>query len=105
MPPTPTPAPGGWNGWSGWGGDDWRWQRRQERWQRRAERWQQRQADGHYHRDRGGPGLVFGLILIVGGGLLAWHQIDPNFDLGLTWPVFVIAIGAILVASSIRAKD
>ena len=98
----PTPAPGG---WSGWGGDDWRWQRRQERWQRRAERWQQRQADGHYHRDRGGPGLVFGLLLIVGGGLLAWHQIDPSFDLGLTWPVFVMAIGAILVGSSIRARD
>jgi len=102
VPPTPTP-PQGW-GW-GWGGDDWRWQRRQERWQRRAERWQQRQADGHYQRDRGGPGLVFGLILILGGGLLAWHQIDPSFDLGLTWPVLVIVVGAILVVSSIRAKD
>ena len=102
-----TGAPGtgspGWGG--GWWGDDWRWQRRQERWQRRAERWQQRQADGHYHRDRGAPGLVFGLILIIGGGLLAWHQIDPSFDLGLTWPVLVIAVGAILVGSSIRSRD
>jgi phage shock protein C len=102
VPPAPA-QPQGW-GW-GWGGDDWRWQRRQERWQRRAERWQQRQADGHYHRDRGGPGLVFGLLLILGGGMLAWHQIDPRFDLGLTWPVLVIVVGVILVASSIRAKD
>lgn len=103
----PGGAPGtGMPGWGGgWWGDDWRWQRRQERWQRRAERWQQRQANGHYHRDRGGPGLVFGLILIIGGGLLAWHQIDPSFDLSLTWPALVIAVGAILVGSSIRSKD
>jgi phage shock protein C len=95
----PPPAPGGW--WN----EDWRWQRRQERWQRRAERWQQRQADGHWQRERGGPGMVFGLLLILGGGLLAWHQFDPNIDLGLTWPVIVIALGAILVASSFRARD
>jgi len=91
----PTPA--------GWWGYDWRAQRRQERWQRRAERWQQR-AEG---RDRGynGPGLVFGLLLILVGGMLAWHQFDPNFDLNLTWPVVVIAFGAILVISSLRFRD
>jgi phage shock protein C len=97
-PGMPSPAPGGW--WS----NDWRWQRRQERWQRRAERWQQK-AERHEYRDYGGPGLVFGLLLILGGGMLAWHQFDPNFDLGLTWPVLVIAVGAILVISSIRRAD
>lgn len=93
-----SPAQGGW--WS----NDWRWQRRQERWQRRAERWQRR-AERHEYTDYRGPGLVFGLLLILGGGMLAWHQFDPNFDVNLTWPVLVIALGAILVISSIRRAD
>ena len=97
MPPAPTPG--------SWWSNDWRWQRRQERWQRRAERWQQRYNNPYEDRGRGGAGLVFGLLLILGGGMLAWHQIDPSFDLGLTWPVLVIAIGAILVISSIRRAE
>jgi phage shock protein C len=88
-------VPGG--GWA----NDWRSQRRQDRWQRRAERWQQR-AEGR--RDRG-PGLVFGALLILVGGLLAWHQIDPNIDLNLSWPIVIIAFGVILVASSVRRTD
>jgi phage shock protein C len=89
VPPMPTPgvAPAA----GGWWGNDWRSQRRAERWQRRADR-----------RERGGAGLVFGLLLILVGGLLAWHQIDPAFDLNITWPVVVIAFGAILVVSSLR---
>ena len=88
----------------GWG---WRTQRDQERWQRRQERWQRRQErwQGYADRDeRGGPGLVFGLLLILGGGILAWHQFDPGLDLALTWPVLIIALGAILVVSSFRAR-
>jgi phage shock protein C len=73
---------------------DWRWQRRADRWQRRAERWER--------RERGNGGLIFGLLLIVVGGLLAWHQVDPNVDLGLLWPLGVIALGILLVASSFR---
>ncbi len=91
------PAPGGWWGY------DWRNQRRDERWQQRAERWQQR-AERHEYRGYGGPGLVFGLMLILVGGMLAWHQVDPSFDLNLTWPVVVIAFGAILVVSSFRVR-
>lgn len=100
VPGTPSPAapvPGG-----PWGGD-WRSQWRQERWQARAERWQQR-ADRH-ERGYGGPGLVFGLFLILVGGMLAWHQFDPNFDLNVTWPVVIIAFGGILVLSSLRFRD
>jgi len=100
VPGTPSPAapvPGG-----PWGGD-WRSQWRQERWQARAERWQQR-ADRH-ERGYGGPGLVFGLFLILVGGMLAWHQFDPNFDLSVTWPVVIIAFGGILVLSSLRFRD
>ena len=97
-PPTGAPA-------AGWGwGYDWRTQRRQERWQRRAERWQQR-AERHEYRSYGGPSLVFGLLLILVGGMLAWHQVDPNFDLNITWPVVVIAFGALLVVSSLRFRD
>ena len=87
--PGQPPAPNA--GWTG----DWRSQRRQERWQRRADRMEAR-------RERGGPGLVFGLLLILVGGLLAWHQVDPNFDLNVTWPVVIVAFGVILVASSVR---
>jgi phage shock protein PspC (stress-responsive transcriptional regulator) len=97
-----TPPPAG-PAQAGWWGYDWRSQRRQERWQRRAERWQQR-ADGREYRGYGGPGLVFGLLLILVGGMLAWHQYDPNFDLNLTWPVVAIAFGAILVVSSLRFR-
>jgi phage shock protein PspC (stress-responsive transcriptional regulator) len=94
----PTAAPGGW--WS----NDWRWQRRADHWQRRAERRQQRAERYEYH-SYGGPGLVFGLLLVLIGGMLAWHQLDPNFDLNLTWPILIIAFGAILVASSFRFRD
>ena len=105
----PPPAPGGWqSGWQGWQGgpwnNDWRSQRHQERWQRRQERWQQRTEDAGYH-SFGGPGIVFGLMLVLVGGLLAWHQFDPNFDFNVTWPVAIIALGAILVASSLRFKS
>jgi phage shock protein C len=85
QPPTPNA------GWT----NDWRSQRRQDRWQRRADRMEAR-------RERGGSGLVFGLLLILVGGLLAWHQVDPTFDVNITWPVVIVAFGLILVVSSIR---
>lgn len=95
----PAPAPGGW--WA----DDWRSQRRQERWQNRAERWQQRAERHEMRHGHGGPGLVFGLLLILVGGMLVLNQVLPNFPLNLTWPVVIIALGAILVVSSVRFRD
>jgi phage shock protein C len=96
-PPTP-PAPGGW-----WGNDS-GWQGRQDRWQRRAERWQQRaerRAERDQYRTFGGPGLIFGILLILAGGLLVLNQFVPNFNVNLTWPIVIIALGVILVASSV----
>jgi phage shock protein C len=90
--PGQPPAPN-----AGWP-TDWRSQRRQERWQRRADR-----RDARV--ERRGSGLVFGLLLILVGGLLALHQIDPNFDVNITWPVVIIAFGLILVVSSIRRNQ
>jgi len=95
----PAPAPGGW-----WG-NDWKSQRRQERWQNRAERWQQKAERRELRRSRGGPGLVFGLLLILVGGMLVLNQLLPNFPVNLTWPVVIIALGAILVVSSVRFGD
>ena len=76
----------------GW---DWRWQARQDRWQRRADRWQRR------GERRGSGGLVFGVLLIVIGGLVAYHELFPQVDLNLAWPIAIIAFGAFLVLSSI----
>ena len=95
----PAPAPGGW-----WG-DDWRSQRRQERWQNRAERWQQRAERHELRHGHGGPGLVFGLLLILIGGMLVLNQVLPNFPINLTWPVVIVALGVILVVSSVRFRD
>ena len=74
---------------------DWRSQRRQERWQRRQERWQYRAEN------RGGGAIAFGLLLIILGGAFAWNQIDPRFNLSLAWPVAIMAVGAILIVSSV----
>ncbi len=97
-PPVQGFAPGA--GWQG----DWRWQRHQDRWQRQAERWQRRAERFEGRRERG-PSLVFGLLLILVGGMLAWHQIDPKVDLSLSWPIVIIAFGAILVGSSLHIRD
>ncbi len=108
MPGTPPPSPGGW-----WG-NEWGWQGRQSRWQqhaeRRAERWQQRaerRAERDQYRSYGGPGLAFGVLLIIAGGLLALNQFIPNFGFNVTWPLLIIALGVILVASSVgfRHRD
>lgn len=89
--PMPGPIPGPNPGW-GW---DWRWQSRQDRWERRAARWD------HRAERRGSGGIVFGALLIVVGGLIAWHEIDPALDLNLAWPIAIVAFGVFLVVSSI----
>jgi phage shock protein C len=67
---------------------DWRSQRRQERWQCRSE-------------SRGGGAIAFGLLLIILGGAFAWNQIDPRFNLSLAWPIAIMAVGAVMIVSSV----
>lgn len=74
---------------------DWRSQRRQERWQHRQERWQRRSES------RGGGAIAFGLLLIILGGAFAWNQIDPRFNLSLAWPIAIMAVGAVMIVSSV----
>jgi len=62
-----------------------------------------RARNREYH-SYGGPGLFFGLMLVLVGGLLAWHQFDANFDLANVWPIAIIAFGAILVSTSFRFR-
>jgi phage shock protein C len=83
-------TPGAVPGWGSPWATDWRAQRRQDRAARRAE--------------EGGrsKGLILGLFLILIGALLAWHQVDPNFDLNVTWPIVIVAFGAVLILSSFR---
>ncbi|MFI5259477.1 MAG: PspC domain-containing protein [Candidatus Limnocylindrales bacterium] len=94
-PGTTAPGSTGAPAAGGWWGSDWRSQRRAERWQRRAER-------HAYRNEHGGPGLVFGLLLILVGGLLVLQQAVPSFNVNLTWPIVIIGLGAILIASSLR---
>jgi phage shock protein PspC (stress-responsive transcriptional regulator) len=90
------PGPGPTPGW------DWRWQSRQDRWQRRADRWQQRNERWQERSERrGSGGILFGVLLIVIGGLLAWHTVDPQLDLNLAWPIAAIVFGVFLVVSSV----
>ncbi len=90
--PTPNVAPG-WD-WSSQSRQD-RWQRRADRWQRRADRWQER------GESRGSGSVVFGVLLIGVGGMLAWHAVNPSLDLGLVWPIAMIVFGAFLVLSAV----
>ena len=83
-------------------GGDWRWQGRQDRWQRRADRWQLKAERRERRAERrGSGGVVFGALLIVIGGLIAWHEIDPSLDLSVAWPAAIIAFGIFLVISSV----
>jgi phage shock protein C len=85
---TSGPVGGAWS-------NDWRSQRRQERWERRDARRAARHSDST-------PGLVFGILLILAGGALAWHQLDPRIDLGFAWPIAVVVLGVLLVLTSFR---
>jgi phage shock protein C len=52
-------------------------------------------------------GLIFGVVLIVLGGvfLLDEFNIFPDFDFERTWPVVLVAIGAMLIFTGQKKQD
>ena len=48
-------------------------------------------------RERGGGGLVAGILLILIGGFLLIRQVVPSIDLGFWWPTVAIVLGIVLV--------
>ncbi len=91
--------------WGGWGtpppvGSDWRSVRAYARAQRRAERAYRRQQ--RWGGDSSTAGLVFGVILVLIGGLFLLQQTLPGFDSALIWPVGLIVLGALLLAGAFR---
>ncbi len=89
-PPPPPPPPGA----------DWHTQRAYWRAQRRAQRayWRSQRWGG----DASMAGLVFGVILVVVGGIFLLQQAVPSFDVSLVWPAALIVIGAALLAGAFR---
>ncbi len=91
--------------WGGWGspppvGSDWRSARAYARAQRRAQRayWRQQRWGG----DASSAGLVFGVILVIVGGVFLLQQTMPGFDSALIWPIGLIVLGALLLAGAFR---
>ena len=91
--------------WGPWGppppvGSDWRTVRAYARAQRRAQRayWRQQRWGG----DVSTAGLIFGVILVVVGGLFLLQQTVPGFNADLFWPVALIVLGALLLAGAFR---
>lgn len=52
-------------------------------------------------------GLIFGVVLIVLGGIFLLDQFDlfPDFDFEKTWPIILIAIGAMLIFTGQKKQD
>jgi phage shock protein C len=91
--------------WGPWGpppppGTDWRTARAYARAQRRAERayWRSQRWGG----DTSSAGLVFGLILVLLGGIFLLQQTVPGLDMALFWPAALIVIGVLLLVGAFR---
>ncbi len=58
----------------------------------RAQRQAARRTNPDYH-----PGLVFGLLFVLIGGLGILSQLVPGFDAALIWAMAFLALGAAVV--------
>jgi len=59
-----------------------------------GDEWRDRAARGD------GPGaapIVFGLLLILGGGFLLTRELVPELQVALAWPYVVIGLGLVLI--------
>lgn len=78
---------------------DWRAARDAERRARREARWEER-GD----RTGGSGAILFGIILIVLGGIFLLREYVPAIDWDQLWPLALIAVGAVLVFGSLRRR-
>ena len=58
--------------------------------------WQRRRPNRDRRSDATGA-VVIGLLLILAGGYFLVRQFLPQLNLGLLWPVAVIALGGLLI--------
>jgi phage shock protein PspC (stress-responsive transcriptional regulator) len=64
---------------------------------RAARRARRREAIGS-----GEAGLIFGVVLIVIGGLFLARQVMPWFGFHLWWPIGIVALGVLLIVVAVR---
>jgi phage shock protein PspC (stress-responsive transcriptional regulator) len=59
----------------------------------------------YYNKPRNDGGLVVGVILIALGGLFLLDRLLPRIDFGDLWPVMLIVVGILIIASQVRKKS
>jgi phage shock protein C len=57
------------------------------------------------HRERNTGGLIGGLVLISLGCIFLVDRFIPNIDFGDLWPVLLVVIGAVLIATNLSGKS
>jgi phage shock protein C len=55
-------------------------------------------------RERNTGGLIGGLVLITLGSLFLIDRFVPDIDFGDMWPVLLVVIGAVLIATNLSGK-
>jgi len=60
-------------------------------------------SNGHKERNTGG--LIGGLVLITLGCLFLIDRFIPNIDFGDLWPVLLVVIGAVLIATNLSGRS
>jgi phage shock protein C len=61
--------------------------------------------DGNVRKERNTGGLIGGLVLITLGCLFLIDRFIPNIDFGDLWPVLLVVIGAVLIATNLSGKS
>lgn len=59
----------------------------------------------YYNKPRNDGGFVVGIILIALGGLFLLDRLLPRIDFGDLWPVMLIVVGILIIASQLRPKN
>jgi phage shock protein C len=68
----------------------------------RAARRAARRASRREMVDSGSAALIFGVVLIVIGGLFLLRQLVPWFEFHLWWPIAIVILGVMLIAVAVR---